>query len=60
MNYLFQNLVLATAIGGRHKPEVCFLLVRLGWALLPKERQFTQWLWIIVLILQLWGRHSTT
>ena len=27
-----------TAIGGRPKPELCFLLERLRWMLLPKER----------------------
>jgi len=27
-----------TAIGGRPKPEFCFLLGQLRWTLLPKER----------------------
>jgi len=27
-----------TAIGGRPKPELCFLLGQLRWTLLPKER----------------------
>ena len=29
--------LLMTAIGGRPKPELCFLLGRLRWTLLPKE-----------------------
>ena len=31
-------LIFVTAIGGRLKPEVCFLPGRLRWTLLPKER----------------------
>jgi len=31
-------LILLTAIGGRPKPEICFLPGRLGRTLLPKER----------------------
>jgi len=30
-------LILVTAIGGRPKPELCFLPGRLRWTLLPKE-----------------------
>jgi len=35
---LFFLLILATAIGGRPKLELCFLPGRLRWTLLPKER----------------------
>ena len=31
------DLTLMTAVGGRPKPEACFLLERLRWTLLPKE-----------------------
>ena len=34
----FFLLILVTAIGGRPKPELCFLSGRLGYLLLPKER----------------------
>jgi len=34
----FSLFDLVTAIGGRPKPEICFLPGRLGWTLLPKER----------------------
>jgi len=36
-NVLFFT-ILMTAIGGRPKPEFCFLLGQLRWTLLPKER----------------------
>ena len=35
---MFFLLILATAIGGRSKPELCFLPGRMRWTLLPKER----------------------
>ena len=34
----FFLLILVMAVGGRPKPELCFLLGRLRWTLLPKER----------------------
>jgi len=34
----FWSVFLVTAIGGRPKPEMCFLPGRLRWTLLPKER----------------------
>jgi len=40
-------LFLVTAIGGRPKAELCFLLGRLRLTLLPKERcRNTQWPWV--------------
>jgi len=47
-----------TAIGGRPKPEMCFLPGRLRWTLAQgAQRHSTQWLWIEHPTLQLVGGH---
>ena len=49
--------ILVTAIGGRPKPELCFLPG--GWGERSALRQFTQWLWIEHPTFQLGGGHFT-
>ena len=56
------GFILATAIGARPKPEICFLPRRLKWTLLSKERygDSLSFTWIEHPTFQLRGGHSTT
>jgi len=49
-----------TAIGGRPKPELCFLPGRLRWTLLPNERYGNSLSGCEHPTFQLGGRHLTT